>query len=157
MLTLDVRPSKRLIAIYSLLYTLTLGAIIICAKAWPVFISLTILISLLTAGIVAIKQLFYLKMLYWLPQGKIELHFKAFSAVYDKINVRHQGPRLIILSCKNSIQHSHLLLMSDSFSGDDFGALQRVLKQREWDNLQPSSIPHPLLSPPLGRKMTPVS
>lgn len=132
MLTLDVRPSKRLLLIYSLIYILTLSLIIVCTKTSPVFIVAMILASLLTAGIAQLYQLFQRKMLYCLPRGDIKLEFKSFSATYDKITICHQGPRLIVLSCKNNWQHRYMVCMSDSFSQHDFSALQRFLKHREW-------------------------
>ncbi|MBY0377859.1 MAG: hypothetical protein K2Q33_04780, partial [Gammaproteobacteria bacterium] len=77
-------------------------------------------------------QLFYLKMLYCLPQGDIKLEFRSFLAVYTEIKICHQGPQLIVLSCKNNLQHRYVVCMKDSFSQNDFGILQRFLKSREW-------------------------
>lgn len=106
--------------------------ILICAKDWPLFITVMVVLSILTAAIVSLMQLFSLKMLCWLPNGQIELQFNAFSVVYDEITVYHQGAKLIILQCKNSSQHPYVLCFYDSFSKDDFGALQRLLKERAW-------------------------
>ncbi len=109
-----------------------MSVVIINTKIYPAFIVVIVTISLLTALIVQLHQLFHLKMLYCLPKGAIKLKFRSFSATYDKIKICHQGPRLIVLSCKNNWQHRYVLWMRDSFSPGDFAAVQRFLKHREW-------------------------
>jgi hypothetical protein len=71
-----------------------------------------------------------LKVLTWLPQGKMDLHFRTGMKHYDQITVCHQGPQLIILQCKNAHQQRYLLCLADAFIADDFGLLQRLLKLR---------------------------
>ncbi len=73
-----------------------------------------------------------LKALSLLPQGKIDLRFRKGSQHYDQIIVCHQGPKLIILHCKNLQKQRYVLCFSDAFTEDNFGLLQRLLKSREW-------------------------
>ncbi len=63
-----------------------------------------------------------------LPQGKIDLQFRTGIQHYDQITVCHQGPKLIILHCKNLQKQRYVLCLADAFSADDFGLLQRLLR-----------------------------
>ena len=132
--TLAVRPSKRLILLYGLLYSLSLIWIIVYGKNWPWFIFFSVIISLSCAGVMSVYSLCTLKALTWLPQGKIELRFRTSLKYYDHITVCHQGPKLIILQCKSTQTQRYLLCLADAFNADDFGLLQRLLKTKEWLN-----------------------
>lgn len=68
-----------------------------------------------------------LKALTWLPKGAVELQFKTNVKRYEQITVCHQGPKLIILHCKNTHAQRYVLCLADAFSADDFGLLQRIL------------------------------
>jgi hypothetical protein len=71
-----------------------------------------------------------LKTLISLPQGKMDLQFRKDVQSYDQVTVCHQGPKLIILHCKNLQQQRYVLCLADAFSADDFGLLQRLLRLR---------------------------
>lgn len=129
---LALRPSKRLILLYSLLYGLSLVLILAYAKSWPWFISFIVIISISYAGTLSIYPLWALKAMIWLPAGKIDLQFKRDVQSYDQITVLHQGPQLIILQCKNAHQQRYLLCFADAFAAEDFALLQRLLKSKEW-------------------------
>jgi hypothetical protein len=60
----------------------------------------------------------------------MDLQFRTSMKHYDQITVCHQGPRLIILQCKNTRQQRYVLCLADAFSADDFGLLQRLLSLR---------------------------
>lgn len=74
-----------------------------------------------------------LKAFIWLPKGKMDLRFRRGNIQsYDHITMIHQGPQLIILQCKNAHEQRYVLCLSDAFTSDDFGLLQRLLKSKEW-------------------------
>jgi hypothetical protein len=70
------------------------------------------------------------KSLTWSTQGKMELRFRTNIQSYDHITVDHQGPKLIILHCKNIQKQRYVLCLADAFTADDFGLLQRLLRLR---------------------------
>lgn len=125
---LDVQPSKRLILFYSLLYGLTLVSLVIYSHSWPWLIAAITIASLLAAAILHLYTLWDLKTLICLPKGRIDLQFKKQIKRYDHITVCHQGPKLIILQCKNANEQRYVLCFFDAFIADDFASLQRHIQ-----------------------------
>jgi hypothetical protein len=62
----------------------------------------------------------------------MELHFRSSVKHYDHITIRHQGPKLIILHCKNTKEQRSVLCLADAFAAEDFAMLHRLLKRQEW-------------------------
>lgn len=126
---LDVRPSKRLIALYIFIYGFTLIVIFTNGTTWPAWMLGVILFSTSMAGISNIVRLCALKKITCGGPGKIELHFKSSMKIYNEIEIRHQGPKLIILHVYQGEIQDSFVFFHDNFSEVNFAALQRFLKK----------------------------
>ena len=132
MLTLEIKPSKRLLLFYSLLY----GIRCVASIYYSPYLIITIIleVTLCVLAIVTLLPLYRLQQLSFYGDNSIDIVYRAVlwlpgeSHHYESIHVNHRGRELIILqlSAKQRKRKYYLFCFWDCFSKFDFAALQRV-------------------------------
>jgi hypothetical protein len=133
LLTLEIKPSKRLILFYSLLYSISFIAVIYYAPYLIIAVILELVLCVLTMLI--LLPLYRMRQFSFYGDNSVDIMYRAFlwkaeeCHHYESIQVNHRGRELIILQLllKQEKRKYYLFCFWDSFSKCHFAALQRYV------------------------------